>query len=99
MPVMVTRLINGDDVIGETDGVGLDHYRIKNPVRLQMIQQSPNSQPQVAMVPWCELTADKEVIIRKDLVVTQMKPLKAIEDQHKKAFGGILTPTSGLVGL
>ena len=57
----------------------------------------PTQQSSVQFVPYSPFSTKDPLSINKDMVVFIAEPDNSLVNQHKKMFGGILTPDSVLV--
>lgn len=91
MSVKVVRMLSGEDILCICEDK--DHFfEIKDGVVIV-----PTQNQSVQFVPYSPFTTKDPLRLNKDMVVFVATPEKSLEDQHKKMFGGIITPDSVLV--
>lgn len=91
MSVKVVRMLSGEDVLCICEDK--DHFfEIKDSLVIV-----PTQNQSVQFVPYSPFTTKDPIKLNKDMVVFVAPPEKSLEDQHKKIFGGIITPDSMLV--
>jgi len=98
MNVKLVRLINGEEIIADVVEESSGKLTLKNPLRVLIApsQTNPNT-PQVFLVPWCEFTSDKAVLLDKNHILAIMTPVDEFTNQYKSKFGGIVTPVHNLI--
>lgn len=90
------RFLSGEDVLGEMVSQTPTDIRIKNPVRVVIIQSDPRS-PRVGFGPWCEFSKEKEFLISKQYIVFISDPIDELANHYNKTFGKIITPNNILI--
>jgi hypothetical protein len=91
MSVKVVRMLSGEDVLCVCEDK--DHFfEIQDGVVVV-----PTQNQSVQFVPYSPFTTKDALMINKDMVVFVANPDKSLEDQHKKMFGGIITPDSKII--
>jgi len=91
MAVKIVRMLSGEDILCECEDKN-DYLEIVNGVVVVPTQQSS-----VQFVPYSPFTTKDPLRINKDMVVFVGEPDNSLLNQHKKMFGGIITPESGLI--
>ncbi len=95
--VRVIRLQTGEDVIADLIEGSAQHTLKKAFVIIPM-QSKPGQPVQLMMTPYMPYSADDEVVIEKDKVVTIVKPKKDILNSYAQNTSSILTPQNkGLI--
>ena len=91
MSVKIVRMLSGEDVLCDCEDK--DHFfEFQDAVVVVPTQQSS-----VQFVPYSPFSTKDPLMINKDMVVFVAEPDNSLVNQHKKMFGGILTPDSMLV--
>jgi len=91
MSVKVVRMLSGEDVLCECEDKDT-YLEVKDSVVIV-----PTQNQSVQFVPYSPFSTKDALQVNKDMVVFIASPDKSLEDQHKKMFGGIITPDSMLV--
>lgn len=91
MSVKVVRMLSGEDVLCDCEEHE-DHFQFQDAVVVVPTQQSS-----VQFVPYSPFSKKDPLKINKKMVVFVAEPDNSLLNQHKKMFGGILTPDSMLV--
>lgn len=96
--IKIIRFLNGQEIVAEVTLNSLSEVTVKNPVRLVVIPSKTSPQnPQVAFVPFCEFSDDKEFTFQKQHIIAQMTPIAEFINQYNGMFGGVILPTSKLI--
>lgn len=91
MSVKIVRMLSGEDVLCDCEDKDT-FFEFENAVVVVPTQQSS-----VQFVPYSPFSTKDPLSINKDMVVFIAEPDNSLVNQHKKMFGGILTPDSVLV--
>lgn len=91
MSVKVVRMLSGEDVLCDCEDNG-NSFEFVNAVVVV-----PTQNQSVQFVPYSPFSTKDPLTINKDMVVFVAEPDNSLVNQHKKMFGGILTPDSVLV--
>ena len=95
--VRVIRLQTGEDVIADFIE-GSEQHTLRKAFVIIPMQSSPGKPVQLMMTPYMPYSADDEVVIEKDKVVTIVKPKKDILNSYEQNTSSILTPQNkGLI--
>ena len=103
--VRVIRLQTGEDVIADIkDGPshqtpdGSEQISLTQAFVIIPMQGKPGQPVQLMMTPYMPYSADDEIVIEKDKVVTIVKPKDDILNSYEQNTSSILTPQSkGLI--
>jgi hypothetical protein len=91
MSVKVVRMLSGEDILCVCEDQD-DTIEIKDGVVIV-----PTQNQSVQFVPYSPFTTKDPIQLNKDMVVFVADPDKSLQDQHKKMFGGIITPESSII--
>ena len=91
MSVKIVRMLSGEDVLCDCEE-NKDHFIFNDAVVVVPTQQSS-----VQFVPYSPFTTKDPLHVNKEMVVFVGEPDNSLVNQHKKMFGGIITPESGLI--
>jgi hypothetical protein len=95
--VRVIRLQTGEDVIADLEE-GSEQHTLKKAFVIIPMQSKPGQPVQLMMTPYMPYSADDEVVVAKDKVVTIVKPKKDILNSYEQNTSSILTPQNkGLI--
>lgn len=95
--IRIIKLITGEELLGDVTDQGLT-YSIKNAVIVALVPSRANpQQPSIGLAPWMPYAKDDPVIIAKQHVVYDAKPVKEMENNYNSIFGGIITPPKTLL--
>lgn len=101
--VKLVRLITGEELIAEIMPSSDTVVKMRNPVRIVIIPQDPrlqydpNRKEQIGLAPWATFTEDRIFMVDKSHVLCIMNPVKEFINQYQTMFGGIITPSTGLL--
>ena len=103
--VKVIRLQTGEDVIAELKDVpshktpdGSEQISLKKAFVIIPMQGKPGAPVQLMMTPYMPYSADDDIVIEKDKVVTIVTPKKDILNSYEQNTSSILTPQNkGLI--
>tara|TARA_B100002019_G_scaffold293456_1_gene321190 strand:- start:2851 stop:3129 length:279 start_codon:yes stop_codon:yes gene_type:complete len=91
MAVKIVRMLSGEDVLCDCEE-SEDHFQFQDAVVVVPTQQSS-----VQFVPYSPFGNKDPLKINKNMVVFVTEPDNSLLNQHKKMFGGIITPDSGML--
>lgn len=96
MTVLITRLLTGEEILGEVvDGTDPHVTRVKNPT---LIAASPNPKSgnvDIHMAPYTPLSENKFIELRTSLILCQYAPVTEVVNKYNSMFGsGIILPTN-----
>ena len=96
MSVLITRLLTGEEVLGEVvDVADVDVIRIKNPTLIAATPNPKSGNVDIHMAPFAPLSENKVVDLRASLVLLQYQPVTEVVNKYNSMFGsGIIIPTS-----
>ncbi len=91
MSVKVVRMLSGEDVLCECeDKDGFFEFQ-------DAVVVVPTQNQSLQFVPYSPFSTKDALVINKDMVVFVAEPDSSLVNQHKKMFGGIITPDSGIL--
>ena len=98
---MITRLITGEEILGDVTASTNDTCTISNPTQIAAMQNPSSSKVDIHMGPFAPLSADKSIIIQDRNILCQYEPVVEIKNKYSTMFGsGIILPkNSGLATL
>ena len=95
--IRIIKLITGEELIGDVTDQGLA-YSIKNAVIVALVPSRANPQlPSIGLAPWMPYAENEPVIISKNSIVYEAKPIKEMVNNYNSIFGGIITPPKTLL--
>jgi hypothetical protein len=95
--IKIIKLTTGEELIGEIEDKGLS-YTIKNAVVIALIPSRTNpQQPSIGLAPWMPYAENEPVMISKQSIVYEAKPIKEMLNNYNSIFGGIITPPKTLL--
>ena len=95
--IKIIKLSTGEELIGEVEDKGLS-YSIKNAVQIAIIPSRTNAQqPSIGLAPWLPYAENDPVLIPKQNVVYEAKPVKEMINNYSSIFSGIITPPKTLL--
>ena len=95
--IRIMKLITGEELLGDVTDQGLT-YSIKNAVIVALVPSRANpQQPSIGLAPWMPYAENDPVIIAKQHVVYDAKPVKEMVNNYNSIFGGIITPPKTLL--
>lgn len=89
--VRLLRLLTGEDIIAEVVRSDDKVVKVKNPVRVLIMENK------AGFVKWIEMTNDTEVTLAPFHVVAMVGVIPQMLDQYNRAFSKIVAPTNGLI--
>lgn len=101
MSVLITRLITGEEILGDITQANDDTCIINNPVHIAASQNPSTSKIDIHMAPFVPLSAEKNITIHLKNVLCQYEPVLEIKNKYSTMFGsGIIIPSNtGLSGV
>ena len=95
--IRIIKLVTGEELLGDVTDQGLT-YSIKNAVIVALVPSRANpQQPSVGLAPWMPYAENDPVVIPKQHVVYDAKPIKEMVNNYNSIFGGIITPPKTLL--
>jgi len=90
-PIRLVRLVTGETLVTGIGESGKNNYVLERPMLLVTMavegeggEESPQ-QVSVAMKDWIDFTGDDYIMVRKDIVVCIVKPVKGIVSDYMQA--------------
>lgn len=101
MSILVTRLLTGEEILGETSTIadsdlGVNQVQIENPTLINAMRNPNTGNVDVLMAPFNPLSSDKIVLINKEHILCQYTPVTEVVNKYNSMFGsGIILPNNG----
>jgi hypothetical protein len=101
MTILVTRLLTGEEILGDTSTIrdndlGVDNVQIENPTIISAMRNPQTGNVDVLMAPFNPLSSDKTVVLGRHHVLCQYSPVTEVVNKYNSMFGsGIILPNSG----
>jgi hypothetical protein len=103
MTVLITRLITGEEILGEVtpSETQNDKVNITNPIQVAALSNNQTKNVDIHMAPFAPLSAQKTITISLSNVLCQYEPVVEILNKYNSVFGsGIIIPSnSGISGV
>ena len=97
MSLKVLKLTSGEEIIGDIEHGTKDDIIIDTPAKLVMFPTEKDGIGMAIMV-WLPYSNDKKVSIKKQFIMTKVKPSDEIANEYNNRFGsGIVTPTKEII--
>ena len=97
MNIIITRLLTGEEVLGEIDNLDDKFVTIKNPTSIAVVNNPKTKNVDIHMGPWAPLSSDKSVKISILAITCQYSPVTDIVNKYNSMFGsGIIVPNTDL---
>ena len=90
MAVMIVRLINGEELIGDCE-VNENGVRIKEPAQIHFSMNPQTGKVSVGFLPYANLLKENTISIKSDHIIYTGEPVQEAYNQYNTMFG------SGLV--
>lgn len=99
MAILVTRLLTGEEILGETDtlidDLSVDKVQIENPTLISAMRNPQTGNVDVLMAPFNPLSSEKAVVLNKSHVLCQYEPVGEVINKYNTMFGsGLILPTN-----
>ena len=95
--IKIIKLLTGEELIGDVEDKGLS-YSVKNAVLIALVPSRTNpQQPSIGLAPWMPYAENEPVMISKQSIVYEAKPIKEMINNYNSIFGGIITPPKTLL--
>lgn len=96
--ILITKFINGEEVLGDVIDIDSEFFEIDNPVGFfQQPSREGGDKSTIALVPYANLSDSKKIKFRKTSVVCQYEPIIEMKNNYSKLFGsGIILPDLGV---
>lgn len=90
MAVMIVRLINGDELIGDCE-VNESGIRMKEPAQIHFSMNPQTGKVNVGFLPYANLLKENHISLKSDHIIYTGEPMQEAYNQYNTMFG------SGLV--
>jgi hypothetical protein len=95
--IKIIKLLTGEELIGDIEDRGLS-YSVKNAVLIALVPSRTNpQQPSIGLAPWMPYAENEPIMISKQCIVYEAKPVKEMINNYNSIFGGIITPPKTLL--
>lgn len=95
MTVMITRLLTGEEILGELAIVDSESIRVDNPTIVAASRNPQSGNIDVHMAPFIPLSSQSHVILRTSNVLCQYEPVTEVVNKYNSMFGsGLIIPTN-----
>jgi len=92
--VKVVRMLSGEDILCTVKDTSSNDNQLTIDDAVVVV---PTQNQSVQFVPYSPFTTKDPIHINKDMVVFIGTPDPSLAGQHKKMFGGIITPESQII--
>lgn len=99
MPILITRLITGHEILGEVEITTTGNTcEISNPTEVSALPNPKTGSIDIHMGPFAPLAAEKKITINLNNVLCQYEPVVDIVNKYNSMFGSglILPKNSGI---
>jgi hypothetical protein len=99
MAILVTRLLTGEEILGETETIrdadlGVNNVQIENPTLISAMRNQQTGNVDVLMAPFNPLSSDKTVVINREHILCQYAPVTEVIKKYSSMFSGIILPSN-----
>ena len=95
MATMITRLLTGEEILGDVSVLDDDSVRIDNPTLIAAMRNQQTGNVDVHMAPFIPLSSQTHVVIRMNNVLCQYEPVVEVINKYNTMFGsGLILPTN-----
>jgi hypothetical protein len=95
MTIMITRLLTGEEILGELTIIDNSSVRVDNPTLVAAMRNPQSGNIDVHMAPFMPLSSQTHVLIRTENVLCQYEPVTEVVNKYNTLFGsGIIIPTN-----
>jgi hypothetical protein len=95
MAIMITRLLTGEEILGDMTVIDESTIRVDNPTIVAAMRNPQSGNIDVHMAPFMPLSSQTHVEIRSDNVLCQYEPVTEVVNKYNSLFGsGIILPTN-----
>ena len=96
MATLITRLITGEEILGEVESLTNNECKILNPTQIAVAPNPKTGNVDVHMAPFAPLAADKHIVVNLNAVLCQYSPVTEVLNKYNTMFGsGLIIPNSG----
>ena len=102
MSILITRLLTGDEILGETQTItdsdlNINQVQIENPTVINAMRNPQTGNVDVLMAPFNPLSSDKTVQINREHILCQYAPVAEVVTKYNTMFGSrLILPNSGI---
>lgn len=98
MAVMIVRLINGDELIGQCEDVH-NGVRIKEPAQIHLAMNPQTGKINVGFLPYAHLLKENYIHLKSDHILYIGEPVQDAYNQYNTMFGsGLVVAGPGDLG-
>jgi len=102
MSILITRLLTGEEILGETQTItdsdlNINQVQIENPTVISAMRNPQTGNVDVLMAPFNPLSSDKAVHINREHILCQYAPVAEVVTKYNTMFGSrLILPNSGI---
>lgn len=98
MGIMIVRLINGEELIGDCD-VNENGVRMKEPAQIHFSMNPQTGKVNVGFLPYANLLKENTINLKPDHIIYTGEPVQEAYNQYSTMFGVglVVTGTGGIV--
>jgi hypothetical protein len=95
MAILITRLLTGEEILGDSTPESDGNLRIDNPTQIGAVPNPKTGNVDVHMAPLFPLSAQKHIVLKNSLVLCQYEPVVEVVNKYNTMFGsGLIIPSS-----
>lgn len=99
MTIMIVRLINGEELIGDCEVVETG-IRLKEPAQIHFAMNPQTGKVNVGFLPYASLLKENYITIRNDHIIYTGEPVQEAYNQYNTMFGsGLVVAGPGKIDL
>jgi hypothetical protein len=100
MNVLITRLVTGEEILGEVELSDCGtQCCVSNPTHISAGANPKTGNVDIHMAPYIPLSSQKKVTLSLNFVLCQYEPVKEIVSKYKTMHSGIILPNASGVSL
>ena len=99
-PIVVYKMINGEDIIGEQFNVFGDSFEIKEPAQIILQRDPKTGGVGVAIAPYMPY-AQGNITLYKNAIAASCNPTQELVNEYNRIFGAgiVVAPAGSIQGL
>ena len=95
MAIMITRLLTGEEILGDVTTVDESTVRVDNPTLVGASRNPQTGNVDVHMAPFMPLSSQTHVLFRAENILCQYEPVAEVVNKYNTLFGSrIIIPTN-----
>lgn len=96
MSILITRLLTGEEILGDVESINETSCKISNPTHIEAAHNPKTSNIDVHMAPFAPLCLEKHIVVNLSVVVCQYAPVVEVLNKYNALFGSrLIVPTAG----